>query len=237
MDITVTSTERVVKKTGKGVGVGPRGGPGGPPPRNGKGFGGGGGGPRRGGDSQGFSPARYRLGMWVALAAIAMMFTALTSAYIVRAASGDDWRPIALPGILWLSTGLILASSFTFEAARRALKRGKDSAYSRWLLLTVLLGLGFLVSQLIAWRQLVAQGVYVATNPHSSFFYLLTGAHGVHLIGGILALDFLLFRTWRKTVGEYPAERRRAAADAVSLYWHFMDGLWIYLFLLLFLWR
>jgi len=237
MDITVTNTERVVKKPGKGVGVGPRGGKGGPPPRNGKGFGGGGGGSRRGGDSQGFSPARYRLGMWVGLAAIAMMFTALTSAYIVRAASGDDWRPLAMPRILWLSTGLILASSFTFEAARRALKRGLDSVYSRWLLLTVLLGLGFLASQLIAWRQLVAQRVYVATNPHSSFFYLLTGAHGVHLIGGILALDFLLFRTWRKTGGAYANERRRAAADAVSLYWHFMDGLWIYLFLLLFLWR
>jgi cytochrome c oxidase subunit 3 len=236
MDITVTSTERVARKTGKGVGGGPRGGKGGPPPRNGKGFGNGGG-PGRGGDSQGFSPARYRLGMWVALAAIAMMFTALTSAYIVRAASGDDWRPIAMPNILWFSTGLILASSFTFEAARRALKRGQDSIYSRWLLLTVLLGLGFLASQLIAWRQLVSQGVYVATNPHSSFFYLLTGAHGVHLIGGILALDFLLFRTWRKTVGAYTAERRRAAADAVSLYWHFMDGLWLYLFLLLFLWR
>jgi cytochrome c oxidase subunit 3 len=175
--------------------------------------------------------------MWVALAAIAMMFTALTSAYIVRAASGDDWRPLALPRILWLSTALIIASSFTFEAARRALRRGLDGAYTRWLLLTVLLGLGFLASQLIAWRQLVAQGIYVATNPHSSFFYLLTGAHGVHLIGGILALDFLLFRTWRKTVGEYAAERRLAAADAVSLYWHFMDGLWVYLFLLLFLWR
>jgi cytochrome c oxidase subunit 3 len=235
MDITVTSTERVVKKKGVG-GVGPRGGKNGPPPRNGKGFGGGNG-RRRGGDAGGFSPAKYRLGMWVALAAIAMMFTALTSAYIVRAASGDDWRPIAMPRILWLSTALILASSFTFEAARRALKRDRDSVYTRWLLLTVLLGLGFLAAQLIAWRQLVAARIYVATNPHSSFFYLLTGAHAVHLIGGIAALDFLLFRTWRKSVGEYATERRRAAADAVSLYWHFMDGLWVYLFLLLFLWR
>jgi cytochrome c oxidase subunit III len=239
MDITVTSTERVVKKTGRGVGGGP-GGKNGPLPRNGKGLGGRGGGPRRrdGGDSsQEFSPARYRLGMWVALAAIAMMFTALTSAYIVRAASGDDWRSLDPPRVLWLSTALILASSFTFEAARRALKRGHDSAYSRWLLLTVLLGSGFLASQLVAWRQLVAQKIYVATNPHSSFFYLLTGAHGVHLIGGILALDFLLFRTWRKSGGEHAALRRVAAADAVSLYWHFMDGLWLYLFLLLFLWR
>lgn len=236
MDITVT-TEQVVKKKGRIVGGGgPRGGRGGPPPRNGKGLGGGGRGPfGGGGDSRGFQPARYRLGMWVALAAIAMMFTALTSAYIVRAASGDDWRPLALPRILWLSTALILASSFTFERARRALRKGLDQIYTRWLFVTVLLGLGFLGAQLAAWRQLVAAGVFLATNPHSSFFYLLTGAHAVHLIGGIVALDFLLFRTWRKAVQE--RERRLAAADAVALYWHFMDGLWVYLFLLLFLWR
>lgn len=238
MDITVTSTERVIEKKGTRVGGGgPRGGRNGPPPRNG--WGGGGKGPGRdgGGGSDGFSPAKYRIGMWVALAAIAMMFTALTSAYIVRAASADDWRPLGLPRILWLSTALILVSSFTFERARRALKSGQGRTYTRWLVATVLLGLGFLAAQLMVWRQLVAQGVYVATNPHSSFFYLLTGAHGVHLVGGILGLDFLLFRTWRKSGGRYAAERRDAAVDAVALYWHFMDGLWIYLFLLLFLWR
>ena len=104
-------------------------------------------------------------------------------------------------------------------------------------MLTVLLGLGFLASQLFAWRELVAQGLYMASNPHSSFFYVLTGAHGLHLLGGILGLDYLLLRSRRKAAEEQAEEKRQAMADSVALYWHFMDGLWIYLFLLLFLWR
>ncbi len=184
------------------------------------------------------------VGMWVALGAIVMMFTALTSAYIVRAGISNDWQPLARPGLLWLSTGLILASSGSFEIARRSLKRKNEQAYASWLLLTVLLGIGFLVSQLLAWRELVAQGIYIASNPHSSFFYLLTGVHGLHLLGGILALDYLLIRTWRphgsngssSNVESEALRKRQTAADVVALYWHFMDGLWVSLFLLLLLW-
>ncbi|HYE66503.1 MAG TPA: cytochrome c oxidase subunit 3 [Pyrinomonadaceae bacterium] len=185
-----------------------------------------------------FTPDTYRTGMWVALAAIAMMFTALTSAYIVRAGWSNDWRPIAMPRILWLSTALILTSSISFELARMFLKRENVGAYRRWLLLTVLLGLGFLATQLLAWQELISQGIYLASNPHSSFFYLLTGAHGIHLLGGVLALDYLLLRTWRRRENGVRANlERRASADAVAIYWHFMDGLWVYLFLLLFFWR
>lgn len=180
---------------------------------------------------------RYRIGMWVALAGILMMFTALTSAYIVRAGSANDWRPLALPPILWVSTSLILISSGTLEASRRSLKRFLDNAYVRWLSVTIVLGIGFLVSQLLAWRQLVRQGVYLKSNPHSSFFYLLTATHGLHLLGGILALVYLLARTRHQRKDREAEVRRQAAADAVTIYWHFMDGLWIYLFLLLFLWR
>jgi cytochrome c oxidase subunit 3 len=112
------------------------------------------------------------------------------------------------------------------------------NAYAKYVLLTALLGIGFLASQLMAWRQLAAQGIYVASHPHSSFFYLLTGAHALHLVGGLLALAFLWIRSRRVQFLE-PAlvTRRQATADAVTIYWHFMDGLWIYLFLLLFLWR
>ncbi|HEY0004432.1 MAG TPA: cytochrome c oxidase subunit 3 [Pyrinomonadaceae bacterium] len=230
----VTSTERLTKK-GIGVGGGPKG-KNGRPPRNGSG-GDGGRGYQGREEPQGFSPARYKIAMWVALASIAMLFTGLTSAYIVRASVGDDWRPLSMPRILWLSTALIILSSLSFELARKALKKQRERAYGGWLLLTVMLGLGFLALQFAAWRQLVSEGIYIASNPHSSFFYLLTGAHGVHLIGGIIALDFLLFRTWRKQKGEFAQEKRLAIADTVALYWHFMDGLWVYLFLLLFLWR
>jgi cytochrome c oxidase subunit III len=180
---------------------------------------------------------RYRIGMWVALASIAMMFTALSSAYIVRAASSNDWFPLVMPRVLLASTAIILASSATFEVARRKLKAPTVSAYSRWLLITAFLGLAFLVSQLTAWRQLRAQGVYLSTNPHSSFFYLLTAAHAIHLFGGLVALLYLLVRARHVLRDGAVDVRRRAAADAVGIYWHFMDVLWIYLFLLLFFWR
>jgi len=174
--------------------------------------------------------------MWVALAAIVMMFTALTSAYIVRAASSDDWQKLPMPRIVLLSTVLIVFSSGTLEAARRKLRAGFQQQYARWLLLTTLLGCCFLGTQLLAWRQLVRQGVYVSTNPHSSFFYLLTAAHGVHLLGGLLAMLYLVLRS-RKSDSEVVRIKNLAATDAATLYWHFMDGLWIYLFLLLFYWR
>src|SRR5882762_6394673 len=139
--------------------------------------------------------SRYRIGMWVAMAAILMMFTALTSAYIVRAASSSDWQPLTMPRILLLSTALIVISSGTLETARRRLKDASIAAHRRWLVLTVALGVGFLISQLLAWRQLVRQGIYVSSNPHSSFFYLLTATHAVHLLGGLLALVYLSLRT------------------------------------------
>ena len=180
---------------------------------------------------------RYRIGMWVGLASVAMMFTSLSSAYIVRSASSNDWTPLPMPRVLLVSTALILGSSFTLETARRKLRSGLSALYKRWLFITVILGLAFLAAQLIAWRQLARQGIYVASNPHSSFFYLLTGAHGLHLVGGLLGLLFLWLHWRRDVTDEAFMTKRRAATDAVTIYWHFMDALWIYLFLLLFLWR
>jgi len=190
--------------------------------------------PFRGPDSRG---NRYRIGMWVGLASIAMMFTSLTSAYIVRSGSASDWLPLRIPRVMFGSTALILISSVTIEVAKRKLRQSFVEAYSRYLLLTGLLGLAFLGSQLIGWRQLASQGIYVSSHPHSSFFYLLTGAHAVHLAGGLLALTFLWFRSRPKLDKSGLATTRQATVDAVAIYWHFMDGLWIYLFLLLLLWR
>ena len=181
--------------------------------------------------------SRYRVGVWVLIAGVAMFFTALTSAYIVRAASATDWRPIALPRILWLSTMLILLSSGTFCAALKNLKQQLDHKYVSWLAVTTFLGFAFLLSQWFAWKQLARQGIFLASNPHSSFFYLLTAMHGLHLLIGLLALLYLLVRTRQKSDDELAEAKRQARADSVGIYWHFMDGLWIYLFLLLFLWR
>ncbi|MDQ2937978.1 MAG: cytochrome c oxidase subunit 3 [Acidobacteriota bacterium] len=225
MATTVTGT-RPLTKTGVG---------GGPKPRNPNGNGS----RKRNGHDPAFpdlnsSANRYRIGMWVALAAILMMFTALSSAYIVRAASSNDWQALRMPRILLLSTALIVISSVTLETSRRKLKDSLRTAYEPWLLVTVALGFGFLVSQLLAWRQLVRQGVYVASNPHSSFFYLLTATHGVHLLGGLVALVYLSVRSRARHKNPSGVEQGQAAADAVTLYWHFMDVLWIYLFVLLF---
>lgn len=180
---------------------------------------------------------RYRIGMWVGLASVAMMFTSLSSAYIVRSASSNDFVSLPMPKILLVSTALIIGSSVTIEIARRKLKAALSGPYATWLFVTVLLGIGFVVAQVLAWRQLARQGIYLATNPHSSFFYLLTGAHAVHLFGGLLGLTFLWLRSRRQLTEPAPIAKRRAATDAVTIYWHFMDALWIYLFLLLFLWR
>src|ERR1700716_3595687 len=157
--MATTVTTRPLTKPGIGRGPKPRG-------PNGNG------GPKGNGHDRLFSQIqssanRYRIGMWVALASITMMFTALSSAYIVRAASSNDWQPLKMPRILLLSTALIILSSGTLEAARRKWKDTVNNEQRPWLLLTVALGVGFLISQLLAWRQLVRQGVYVASNPHS----------------------------------------------------------------------
>ena len=227
MATTATGTKPLIK-SGFGGGSKPRG-------PNGNGL------PKRNGHDAASriqsSANRYRIGMWVALASILMMFTALTSAYIVRAGSSSDWQPLTMPRVLWLSSALIIISSGTLETARRKLRGGLQSEHKRWLLVSAALGFAFLVSQLFAWRQLVQQGIYVSSNPHSSFFYLLTATHGVHLIGGLLALLFMALRTRRGGENQLATAKGQAATDAVTLYWHFMDLLWIYLFVLLFFWH
>ncbi len=173
------------------------------------------------------SDGRYYTGMLVGLAAIVMLFTAFTSAYVVRKGVSDDWRPTGTPAILWINTLVLVASSVTLERARR--RFSQRSHFGRWWSVTTLLGGCFLIGQVLAWRQLVGNGVYLNTNPSSSFFYLLTGTHAVHLLGGIIALMWVVWKLW----GQYPAPISRTAVGVTALYWHFMDGLWIYLFLLL----
>lgn len=228
MAVTATNTDQVID-TRLGGGSRSRGGNG--YHKNGGGRG------RDDGDALHFSPARYRIGVWLAIGSILMLFVALTSAYIVRSASSNDWKPIAMPKVLWLSTALIIISSITMEVSRRSLKRDNDRAYARWLTNTVVLGVGFVVSQLVAWRQLVTQGVYMASNPYSSFFYLFTGAHALHLLGGILALTYLLLRTTKRRATIEGELRRVGAAEAATTYWHFMDVLWVGLFALLMFWK
>jgi cytochrome c oxidase subunit 3 len=177
---------------------------------------------------------RYKLGVWIGIGGIVMLFAAFTSAMVVRSGLSGDWRAIDLPQVLWVSTAVLLISSFSMERARRAMWRDENANLQRWMTATAGLGALFLATQLIAWQQLAARGVFVATNPSSSFFYVLTAAHGAHLLGGLLTLGYVTIRVWRPS-SYWPT--RAAAVEAASLYWHFMDGLWVYLLVLLMVWR
>jgi len=174
----------------------------------------------------------YQLGMWFALTGIVMLFAAFTSAMVVRRGMAFDWVSIAVPRLLWVNTGILLVSSLTLEYSRRALSAHAAENFLRWLGVTVALGVAFLAGQLVVWRELAARGVYLATNPSSSFFYLLTAAHGVHLLGGVLALGYVVIHAGRMARGR----ERRTALDVTAIYWHFMDALWIYIFFLLTKW-
>lgn len=159
-----------------------------------------------------------RLGMTLALAGIGMLFTAFTSAYVVRQGLDPDWQAIPMPAVLLPNTLVLLASSLCLEKARRTAGNG-------WLWTTLLLGGLFVAGQLAAWAQLRDRGLYFVSNAHSSFFYLLTAAHGVHLAGGLLALSAAAF------IG--PLWRARWLGIA-AMYWHFMGVLWLYLLFLLY---
>lgn len=179
------------------------------------------------------SPAS-RTGVWVGLAAITMTFAAFTSAMIVREGASNDWRHFSLPPILFLNTVILLFSSATLEFARRnvaAYVHGNESqrsAGARWLWITLGLGLLFVGGQWIAWSQLRAEGVYLASNPSSSFFYLFTVVHVVHVVGGLFGLTLVI----RRFAGQAPT-LRISTLSTVAYYWHFMGALWIYLLLLL----
>ncbi len=199
--------------------------------------------PPAGGDDDGGSgggaaavPQRaYFTAISMGLAAILMFFMALTSSYIVRKGLGGDWQSVRLPRILWFNTLVLLASSATIEVARRRIAGVQPASFRRWWALTTGLGIIFLAGQVQAWRQLAAAGVFLATNPASSFFYLLTAAHGLHLLGGIVALVYVAFRAGRAAAGSRITQG--TAAELAAIYWHFMDGLWVFLFLLLYLGR
>jgi len=205
-----------------------------PPPGKGNdgrggGSGGSGGHGSRGPSNPPLPLGAYRIAIWIAIVSISMLFLALTSAMVVRAEISGDWVRTAIPPILYFNTLVLICSSLTLELSRRALKREDGEKFARWLYLTTALGVTFIVGQLVAWRELAARGIYINTNPSSSFLYLLTAAHGLHLLGGILALLYLVFRT--RQIIRNP--RKRIAVDVTAIYWHFMDGLWIYLLILL----
>jgi cytochrome c oxidase subunit 3 len=208
-----------------------RGGGGKPPQRNG-GDDGDSDGARRRDSSRPPQQNRYYTAVIVAIVAILVFFLALASAYIVRRGSSANWTPVHIPPILWVNTLVLLLSSATLEFARRKLAKADFTAFGKLWMLTTILGLLFLAGQFVGWRQLQAQGVFLASNAASSFFYVFTGAHAVHLFGGVIAL---LYVAARKSDGTRLS--RSAAAEVTSYYWHFMDALWVFLLALIYIGR
>jgi cytochrome c oxidase subunit III len=209
----------IEKKTGDGGG--------GELPPAGRNGGGGDDGKRpRGGNP---SSKRYYTGMALGIVSILMLFMALAAAFLVLRGS-SKWVPVHIPTLMWINTAVLLASSATLEMARHRLAQGRFSAYRNLWLLTAALGAGFLVGQVVAWRQLVAEGVYLASNPASSFFYIFTGLHALHLLGGVAALTFVAMRNFSRAL-----VTRSVAAEITSFYWHFLDALWLFLLALLYL--
>ncbi len=164
---------------------------GGPPRGLGPDDHGGGGGDEGRGDPN-YVPGAGLLAMRLVLVSVSVLFITLAIAYYVRSRAPEYWQHILVPRMLWVSTALILASGWVLEAARGAFDRKDYRRYVRSLEITVGGGLAFLASQVLALRELVNQGIYLRHNPHSSLFYVLTGAHGLHLLGGIAALCYLL---------------------------------------------
>jgi len=158
-----------------------------------------------------------------------MLFAALTSAMLVRAEISSEWVHTKIPSILYFNTLVLVLSSLTLELSRRSLSKEAGKRFLGWLYATTALGIAFIAGQFLAWRELAARGIYVTTNPSSSFFYVLTAAHGVHLLAGILALFYLVFRS--RQIIRTP--QKRIAVEVTAIYWHFMDGLWIYILILL----
>ena len=171
---------------------------------------------------------QIKLGLWLFLATVTMLFAAFTSAYIVRR-SGSDWTHVALPSILWINSLVLLTSSVAVEIASIRGSRGRWRSSTLAMLAAFALGVVFLVGQVVAWQRMVAAGVYLPTSPHSSFFFMLTGAHAVHVVAALAVL------AWGAMATVAGARSLRVWSVRMSIcrtFWHYLGGVWLFLFAL-----
>ena len=171
-----------------------------------------------------------KFAMWLFVASVGMLFASLTSAYIVRQAEGN-WLFFNLPSLLYWTTGIILISSVSMQLAYWSAKKDLTERVELWVSITMALGLIFLVGQVLAWKELVANSVYFVGNPSGSFLYVLTGLHGLHIVSAIIYLVIVLVSAFRFKIHS----RSLAMIEMCTTYWHFLGGLWLYLFIFLLL--
>jgi len=173
-----------------------------------------------------------KFAMWLFIVSVLMIFGALTSAYIVRQAEGN-WLVFELPQLFWVNTGVILVSSITMHWAYIAARRDSLETVKIAMIITTILGISFLVGQFMAWGDLVDSKIYLVGNPSGSFVYILSGLHGLHIVGGVVFLLILLGATFRYKVHSKSLNQ----IEMCATYWHFLGGLWLYLFVFLLLTR
>jgi cytochrome c oxidase subunit III len=176
-------------------------------------------------------PQGYRLAMGFTLVGVTALFLTLVIVYLWLNAKSQE---LATPKLFWVSTLVVTLCSVTLEIARRQLRRRRESAFQLWLYVTLGLGLFFLAIQYVALRQLAAAGFFAGKNLRAWLAFFITGTHAAHLVGGLLALIYLITKN---RYGDWTALRRRLSLDGTILYWHFIDALWLFLFSMMFLWK
>lgn len=174
------------------------------------------------------NPQKFAL--WLAMASIVMMFGAFTSAYLVKQAAGD-WLEFRLPSVFYVNTVVIIASSITLHISVSSFKNGRESLYKAMLVASFVLGIAFVILQYIGWGQLFSTGVDLKGNVSGSFLYLITGVHALHVLGGIAAIIMAMLHAF--TLKFNVTEKRINRFELVLHYWHFVDVLWVYLFVFL----
>lgn len=167
-----------------------------------------------------------KIGLGVFLAVVGALFALFLSAYLVRMDMAD-WRPLPTPTVLWFNTGVLVLSSVALQWAQMAARRDDLEAVQTGLLAAGVLAVAFLAGQLLVWRQLDAAGFYLASNPANTFFYVLTGMHGLHLAGGLIALGRTTVRAWR---GGVAIDKLRLSVELCAMYWHFLLLIWVIVF-------
>jgi|SRR6185437_5019366 len=174
-----------------------------------------------------------KFALWLFLVSVSMLFAAFSSAFIVKKGE-SNWVQFPLPDILWVSTAVILISSITMQWAYFAAKKDNFQILKIALLITSVLGVVFLVAQFEAWRQLVNEGIYFGgskSHPSGSYLYVFTGLHGLHLISGVIFLFIMLISSLKYKIHS----KNMLSIEMCATYWHFLDALWIYLFVFLLL--
>lgn len=171
-----------------------------------------------------------KFAMWLFIMSVVMIFASMTSAYIVRHAEGN-WLFFELPQLFWVNTGIILVSSITMHWAYLSAKRDSLESVKIATIITTILGVAFLVGQYLAWGDLVANKVHLVGNPSGSFVYVISGLHGLHIVGGVVFLLILLNSTFKYKVHSKSLNQ----IEMCATYWHFLGGLWLYLFIFLLL--